>query len=180
MASDDDRARLGRRLRWVSAIALGAAAVACVTGFVPDGLASWSDSWFRGSGGGAPVHHSDMITPFDVLASAGDPGPPTVHTSIAGGWTLVVWTLVQVAIGLWVLRRPTRRRAMWWWVSAVVTTPIALLMWSLVERDLLFQSTELRGVGHVTFACADLAAAMLVLVLPIVVLATRVRTSSAS
>ena len=148
----DERRRsdLDRRLRRVALVAVTLAAIATVTGFVPDGLAYWDTSW--------------------------DPRPDdvhVVHATFAGGWTLVVWTALHALFARAVVKRPTRRRAILWFVTTVITTPVAFFAWAITEHGFIFDDWAARGVGHVTFACAATASALLVVVLPIVALASK-------
>jgi hypothetical protein len=158
--NDELPSPLERRLRRLAVVVPALAVVATVSGCVPDTMAKWSVPWGLNGREYVPDH---------------------VELTYAGGVSLAVWTALHGLLARMVHHHPTRGLAIWWFVTAVIMTPVAFVMWSITEHDIfLFADFAPRGLGHVTFACAGAAVVLVVVVLPIVALASsRTKVSDA-
>ncbi len=135
-----------RRLRRLAVLIPLFALSAAGFGMVPDGLELWSHSF---------KHSEDN---WD-------------GTMRAGGWALVAWGLLIVWASWSVRRRPSRARGVEWIAQLVAIYVVGGIAW-LVENFRLERQVP-RWPGHVTAFATGTATVLALVVLPIVLFASR-------
>jgi hypothetical protein len=88
----------------------------------------------------------------------------------AGGWSVVVWAVVQGLVAKLVYSDPTRRAAAAWIAGSVVIDLAGLIAW-LVE-NFRVDARVSYGPAQLTGACASATAILVFAVLPILLVAS--------
>jgi hypothetical protein len=130
------------RIRRLAMIIMVLAVIATVLGMIPGGIE-------------------------DVGCCGDEPNNPE-GPMLAGGWTLVAWTVINGWIARGVYRHPTLKNANSWCLSSLFSIPLGLMVWGTGERDLQSLSIEWHTVGEAMGACMGAVALLLVLALPII------------
>ncbi len=137
---------LERRLRRLALLIALLALAAAVLGMFPDGLELWKHSF---------KHDEDS---WD-------------GTMRAGGWSLVGWAVLQVWAAWSVRARPSRSRGIQWLAQLVAIDFAGGIAW-LVE-NLRWDHQVARWPGEITGTCVGTASVLALVVLPIVLFASR-------
>jgi hypothetical protein len=143
---------LERRVRRLAVLVPVFAVAAAVFGMLPDGIDVYRYSWNRGY--------------------------TFSHTARAGGWSLVVWAVLQVLASKSLRRMTTRKSARRWFAFSLVVYTGTVIAWFI--ENCAFETGVVRWPAHMTAACAGSACVLVFIVLPLVWLASdHVRPSDA-
>lgn len=136
---------LERRLQRLAVLIPAFAIAAAIFGMLPNGVAVYCHSW---------KHDTDT---FD-------------HLTHAGGWTLVVWALLQVLAARPLRTMNSRRKAVQWFVVSLLVYASAAIVWFV--ENVTFETQVMRWPAELTAACAGSACVLVFIVLPAVLLAS--------